>query len=33
MNMKAAFTEAMTVLLRGLEAELDIHYQTRGDKI
>ena len=32
-EMKAAFTEAMTVLLRGLEAELDIHYQTRGDKI
>ena len=32
-EMKAAFTEAMTVLLRGLEAELGIHYQTRGDKL
>jgi AcrR family transcriptional regulator len=32
-EMKAAFTEAMTVLLRGLEAELDIQYQTGGDKI
>ena len=32
-EMKAAFTEAMTVLLRGLEAELGIQYQTGGDKI
>ena len=32
-EIKAAFTEAMTVLLRGLEAELGIQYQTGGDKI
>ena len=30
-EMRDAFTEAMTVLLHGLEAELGIHYPTRGD--
>ena len=32
-EMKNAFTEAMTVLLRGIEAELGIQYQTRGEKL
>ena len=31
-EMRNAFIEAMTVLLHGLEAELGIHYPTRGDK-
>lgn len=30
-EMRDAFTEAMTVLLHGLEAELGIHYPTRGE--
>lgn len=30
-EMRDAFTEAMTVLLQGLKAELGIHYPTRGD--
>ena len=32
-EIKNAFTEAMTVLLRGIEAELGIQYQTGGDKL
>lgn len=31
-EIKNAFTEAMTILLYGLETELGIHYHTEGDK-
>ena len=31
-EMKTAFTEAMNILLHGLEAELGIHYHTGGNK-
>lgn len=31
-EMKTAFTEAMNILLHGLEAELGIHYYTGGNK-
>lgn len=31
-EMKTAFTEAMNILLHGLEVELEIHYPTGGNK-